>query len=138
MIIDNMRLAKVENDYSISLGNSIPLNAWVNVTSTTSVNVATTQAIFIIRINDDAFWGFCYAPSSSSPTSISVPAGSAYVLFTKPESFTGYNIGIALESSLFPDPALLINGVDDLFSNYGTGPTYLSYYKFDIRPYFNQ
>lgn len=127
-------MARIGNDYSVTLGNQIPNNTWVSVTENTTLDVATTKAVFIVRLNDDAFWGFFYTPNSTAPTQIIVPANSLYCIFTKPSSFTGASLAIALESSVFSDPVMLINGADDMYQN--SGPTYLNYYRFDIRPYF--
>lgn len=135
-MIDNLYIAKVSNVYNVDLGNSIPLDAWARTTSVTNVELTSAQAIFVVRLVDGGFWGYLYTPRDSSILSIEVPANSAYVLFTKPSSFTGTGLSIALTSSLFPEPVLVINGAENM-GNQG-GNTYLSFYRFDLSSYFNQ
>lgn len=99
------------------------------------MQVASTQALVVIRVNDDGFFGFCYTPSEDSQYSIY--QGCVYCLFTKPSSFTGSGMGIAFKSPVFNDPVLFINGVDSL-TQYASNAMAMAYYKFDIRPYFSQ
>lgn len=98
------------------------------------MSVSTDKAILIIKTNGDAFWGYLYTPNSNAPSEIVVPANSVYCLFTKPSGFTGASLAVAFISPINSEPVLLINGADDMYQN--SGPTYLNYYKFDIRPYF--
>lgn len=131
-----MNIARISSSLGVTIGNSIPTNAWVNVTaSVVNVTVASTQALFIIRVNDDGFWGFLYTPREDS--SFGVYQGSAYCLFTKPTNFTTLGMGIVGYSPVFSDPVFFINGIDALAAG-GTNAATMSYFKFDIRPYFSQ
>lgn len=131
-----MKLATVSNDLVVTTGNSIPLNAWSRTTEATSVSMTSAQALLIISIYNDSFWGFFYTPTADSALAVFVPSNTAYCLFTKPSSFTSSNLAIALESSEFPDPVLIINGAEEII--YNNARSYMNFYKFDITPYFSQ
>lgn len=94
------------------------------------------QALFIVRPVQDGFWAFFYTPTDANGVlTVNVPANSVYTLFTKPSSFQTPNLSIALESPVFSDPVLLIQGVDKLY-----GPnlqTNFNFYKFDVKTFFN-
>lgn len=112
-----MRLAGVSSNFGVTLGNSIPLSAWTSTGTELQVTVNIGQALIVIRPQEDAFWGFLYTPSYSGATqTVKVPANSVYSLFSIPSSFTNATFAVAFESLVFPEPVLVMQGVDNIQS----------------------
>ena len=67
-----MRVARVSSSYNVTLGPVIPYGSnWARPSaSVVNITVASTQALLVIRVNDDAFWGFLYTPTADSTFSV--------------------------------------------------------------------